>query len=336
MTFASARGDPWRLPTLAAGLLAGALVVASAARSPATFDEVSFLAALARYDLLSFEPHFPGYPFAVGLARLAAALGAEAPYAASSAFLALLAALRIQGVLGGARGALCASLSLLAPLAVREGARPMSDAAGTWLLAWALVELWRLHRSPHVRPAAWLGGAALLGAACAAKPDLLFFNSALAGALAARPAPERPAAVLAAGLGLAVPAALGVWALAAGCGGLGPATGEALRFGAGHLGDWGGGVASQHPGAGLRAARFFAALPPALGAMGGLGAAVLASTSLLLVLRAPRALRRAAVVGALPYALWVLFAQNLEHPRHLLPLLPLGCALLAHSSLLGR
>ncbi|RMG07079.1 MAG: hypothetical protein D6731_24430, partial [Planctomycetota bacterium] len=112
--------------------------------------------------------------------------------------------------------------------------------------------------------------------------------------------------------------------------------GEALRFGAGHLGDWGGGVASQQPGAGLRTARFLAALPPALGARGGLGAAVLASTSFFLALRAPRSLRRAVVVAALPYALWVLFGQNLEHPRHLLPLLPLGCALLAHSSLLGR
>lgn len=45
------------------------LRLAAAPAAPGTFDEVGFTLALTRYDLLAFEPHFPGYPLAVLLAR---------------------------------------------------------------------------------------------------------------------------------------------------------------------------------------------------------------------------------------------------------------------------
>ncbi|MBL4847397.1 MAG: hypothetical protein JKY65_17910, partial [Planctomycetes bacterium] len=55
--------------------------------------------------------------------------------------------------------------------------------------------------------------------------------------------------------------------------------------------------------------------PPLLGL---LGTALLAA----LALRAPRAWRHLAL-GVAPYGAWLVFGQNLAHPRHALPLLPI-------------
>ncbi|MGE0710626.1 MAG: hypothetical protein AB7N76_27535 [Planctomycetota bacterium] len=309
---------------LVVGLVAVAWRLALAPGAPAAFDEVSFLAALERYDLLSFEPHFPGYPLTVLLARLLAAAGAARPYAALSG-LALLVALpalfRLAG--GGWRGAWAGALFAWAPLAAREGLRPMADTLATCLVvagAALLLDARRARLGPARLGPARLGagrlgaGALLLGAAAAAKPDVALFLALLLLPCARAARPGRAAGIAA--LALAPWVAFGALALVEGCGGVERAWHEGLRFVSGHLGDWGG-LDRSAPRA------LFACAP-----LGDLGpdavAARLAGVVLLaaLALRAPRALRRAALIGAGPYGLWLLFGQNLAHPRHALPLLP--------------
>ena len=278
---------------------------------------MSFLAALERYDLLSFEPHFPGYPLAVWLARLAASLGSEAPYALVAALALLLAGAALYRLAeGGWRGVFAAGLYAWAPLSASQGLRPMADSLAASLLVLAAGAL--LPRAPSERPstARLLLGASLLGALCCAKPDHVLFLGVLALACARH---ERPARAALLGVLALLPwALLGAGALSAGCGGFEPAFQEGLRFLGGHVGEWGG----LDEGA-TRPRALHALLP--LGDFGPdapwanlLGVALLGA----LALRAPRWLRRAVLLCATPYALWWLFGQNLAHPRHALPLLP--------------
>ncbi|MCA8923365.1 MAG: hypothetical protein KDD82_16230, partial [Planctomycetes bacterium] len=127
-----------RVPGVAAWVAAALVLVGVAWRvlcaetSPGTFDEVSFLRALDQYDLLAFEPHFPGYPLAVLLARIPAALGSAAPYAWVAA--GLCGGVAPWAFVGGGRGVggvlACACLAL-APLALELGARPLADAGAS-------------------------------------------------------------------------------------------------------------------------------------------------------------------------------------------------------------
>ncbi|MCO5170661.1 MAG: hypothetical protein M9894_30390 [Planctomycetes bacterium] len=304
---------------LALAVLVGAwLRLAAAPAAPGTFDEVGFTLALARYDLLAFEPHFPGYPLAVLLARACHAAGAAAPYAVAAAALQALAAVALHVALRrGWPGALAGGLLALAPVAVIESSRATSDGIAAGLLALGLCGALAGRALP---------AGLLLGAAAAAKPDLALFLSALL----AVPRPARPRAALAAG----APLALAVVGAAAGVDGPAALALEGTRFLGGHLTDWGGGVATT---AALPRPRLALAAAPLLGGLGGrssldllLAGGVLAA----LAARAPRALRRAVLVAGLPYALWLLLGQNLANPRHTLPLLPL-LALLAGGGL-GR
>lgn len=283
------------------------LRLAAAPAAPGTFDEVGFTLALTRYDLLAFEPHFPGYPLAVLLARGCHAAGAAAPYAAAAAALQALGALALHVTLGRSwPGALAGGLLALAPVAVIESSRATSDGVAVGLLALGLCGALAGRALP---------AGLLLGAAAAAKPDLALFLSAL---LTLPPPAHRRAALAA--LAALVVATVGA---AAGAGGAVALATEGARFLGGHLTDWGGGVAATAAPGGPRLAL---AAAPLLGGLGGATPlALLLAGGLLgaLAARAPRPLRRAALVAGLPYALWLLLGQNLANPRHALPLLPL-------------
>lgn len=302
-----------RVAALGLGLAGSALLLLAASPAPATFDECSFQAALSAWDLLAFEPHFPGYPVAVLAARLASAAGATAPYAAVVAALLPLAALLLhRGAGGGAGGLLAAGLLALCPLLLREGARPMADGTGTLLLAAALATAVR-------RDPAALSGL-FMGLAAGARPDLLPWL-ALGPALALdAPAGRRARTLAWFAAGAAGPLLLALSLAAAGAGGPESLLAEGARFLRGHLLEWGGGVGAAAPPA---AGRLELLLAPgeALGGAGWLRAPGLALL-LLLALRAPRRLRRGAVLAGLPYLLWLVLAQNPDQPRHALPLLP--------------
>lgn len=299
----------------AAAALGGAARLLAAPAAPGSFDEVGFTVALERYDLLAFEPHFPGYPLAVLLARGAAGLGAAAPYAAVAAGLALVAALALHVALGrGWGGALAGGLLALAPTAVLTSSRATSDGVALGLLGLAFAALARASRGGWGRSG--LAGA-LLACVAAAKPDLVLLLPALA--LSARP--------WAAAAGALCVLCAAAMALIPGAGGVAPLLAEAARFTAGHLGDWGGGVLASATVGGPRPLLVLASLCQALGANDLLGALVAGAALASLTLLAPRRARRAAVVACLPYAAWLLLGQNLADPRHVLPLLVPAAAL---------
>lgn len=310
------RATPGLLLPLLLALAGGALALGRAPTTPGSFDECSFVAALGAWDLLAFEPHFPGYPLAVLGARALAEAGASAPYAALAALLLVPAALALhRGAGGGAGGALAAGLFVLAPLCLREVARPMADASAAALLAVALGAAAASARG-------WPAGASLAGlatgAAAGTKPDLLpWLTLGLPLVLAAPPGARRRAG-LAFALPAALPLALATWLAAGAAGGAGPLLHEGRRFLSGHLFEWGGAVSAAPAAPG--ASRLGALLLPGQ----AWGAPALPGALLLLALaaRAPRDLRRGAVLASLPYALWAVLGQNPDQPRHALPLLP--------------
>lgn len=321
--------DVPRLPAFllaVVALSALAFRLALAPATPVTFDEVSFLLALERYDLLAFEPHFPGYPLTVLLARGTQSLGGQSlaattPYAALNAAVllpALIALFHLAG--GGWRGLWAATLFAWAPLPVHEALRPLADTLAASLALVALALLIPA-RSALPRLGRLLLGAGVLGASAAAKPDHALLLAFLIMPLW-RSASRGPALTGASAIVLAW-AGFGLAALAAGCGGLEPALQEGLRFLGGHFNEWGG-LAESSPRI-LYAAALLADFAPSEGlGWGSLGirlASVLALAAA--ALRAPRWLRRAVLVGALPYAAWLLFGQTLSHPRHALVLVPL-------------
>jgi len=312
-----------RLPALllvAVAVSAIAFRLATAPSTPATFDEVSFLIALERYDLLAFEPHFPGYPLTVLLARAAQGLGAQTPYAALNAAVlvpALMALFRLAG--GSWRGLWAATLFAWAPLAVHEALRPLSDTLAASLAVVAIALLIPPRGAPRL--GRLMLGALVLGASAAAKPDHALLLAFLI--LPLRRCVSRGLAWAGVSAIVLAWAGFGLAALAAGCGGLEPALEEGFRFLGGHLGEWGG-LAESSPRIVYAAAPLGDFAPTEDTGWGSLGirlASVLALSAA--ALRAPRWLRRALLIGALPYALWLLFGQTLSHPRHALVLAPL-------------
>ena len=308
-------GERWGWVGAAAlGGLGGLAALACARPAPGSFDECSFQAALTAWDLLAFEPHFPGYPLCVLGARLLAGAGAAAPYAALAALLLPLSALALyRGAGGGLGGLVAAGLFALAPSCVREAARPMADVAGAACLAVALGLA--AAYGPRAALAVGLGA----GAAAGVKPDLLPWLTLGLPVCLAAPRADRARVGLCFALGAAAPLLVALTLAAEGAGGLGPLLREGRRFLGGHLFEWGGGVTAAASGS-----RLGAVIP--LGQAAGATTTAAATGTLLglllLAARAPRWARRGAALAGLPYLAWALLGQNPDQPRHALPLLP--------------
>jgi hypothetical protein len=294
------------------------VVVASAAlllplvlalRLPASLDGqdgVNFALALADYDVGLEQPHFPGYPVYIALARALGALGLREELALALPGIALAPALvvavftlaRAAGVASGVASA-AALLVALHPLVWSEGARPRPDLLGTcgaWICL-ALAARARAHAS---------GGA--LGLALGVRLDL----AAVAGLLVALPAGARRRAL--AGLALGIAIWLPLFALA-----VAPTFPlDAAEFLRGHFADFG----SSLLGASGRAPSRARAAGEALLALGP-GVAALAAAAIGFG-RMPAALSRLLLCALAPYALWVACGQNLSNARHWLPLVPVA------------
>ncbi|HEX2574041.1 MAG TPA: hypothetical protein VH877_31115 [Polyangia bacterium] len=310
-------------------------------------DAVNFALALDDFDLSRYQPHFPGYPVYVALARTATWVAPDAPRALAGpgALMMVIAGLATWRALAGLAGSLAAFagslLLILCPRLVVEATKPTSDALGAaWLvvaLASLLVALNAPAGSPAQRRELVLAGAALgllLGIRLSYMPFVLSLGLVLA-AIRARP---RVVLMAAAGLGAGVLAWAGplLWVV-----GPRPLWRLASEFLVGHFSRWGGTAWTQPTGR-------FELLARGLGplGMGTLGAGWGGPTRMLLTVlllfglgglawelyeqhRAPAA-RRAALLTStlvLPYLAWVLLAQNLARPRHLLPLALIFAAL---------
>jgi hypothetical protein len=318
---------------IGASLLVGAARWLARARVPDDYDSIGFQRGLQHFDLARLQPHFPGYPVYVALGQAAVRLGLV-PLAAATLISSLAAAATAAAVwrLGAAltattsaattanpRAGGWAALALYAAawLPWQLGGAALSDATATAFVALAFAAL-----TVEGAPLAALAGAAMalaVGTRASYWPLLVSF----AVVVARRPLQRR--AALAGGV-----AGLVAW-LAPFVAVVGPTA--LVRLGrthlVGHFTSWGGSIATQ-PDVPLRLWAFARAL-----VHDGLFAhwLALALAAPLVVwcarpLFAPR-LRRLALVVAAPYGAWVLLAQNVvEQPRHLLPLVTLGCAAL--------
>lgn len=139
---------------LAVILSAAAISLYYASPMPRTWDEVDFVLALDRYDLLAMQPHFPGYPYFIlggwlahqGIANPAQALSVFNAVAGLSAAvpMALLARRLTQSGGGAAASLLLPALVLTSPYVWLMASRPMSEAAGLAALWWFL---WSVRRA---------------------------------------------------------------------------------------------------------------------------------------------------------------------------------------------
>jgi 4-amino-4-deoxy-L-arabinose transferase-like glycosyltransferase len=307
-------------------------------------DSIRFLLAVDRFDIGDYRPHFPGYPVFVALGKVFNAFIADATR--SLAYLcALCGALLVfpvylvARVLWGRQAGLIASvLVVVNPMLWLYSEKLLSDTPGLLFLFSAFACFF----VGVVRERRWLilSGCLLIGLTLGVRLSYFPFVFTLLGlSLWARQGVF--AASIAVFLGVLlwlVPMVLASdWTTLVARGAV---------QGAGHFATWGGSVATV-PDLGLR----FAMLGWELLALGlntwwnDRPLIFIVPTLALLICFSIYVLRgfRAEVLGriwlwtllALPYGLWIFFAQNITvKPRHALPLVVL--ALLAVASALAR
>jgi hypothetical protein len=265
------------------------------------------------FDLARLQPHFPGYPVYVALARvahlvLARPLDAATAVSAAASAATALAVWRLARASSetAAWGAL--ALYAAASLPWLTGGSAGSDATAAALAAWSWVAL--AERRGAI-------GALLVGLMLGARASYWPLALSWAIGFALEGAPRwKPAlacfVVATAAWAMPLVALVGARPLLA----LGRVH---LR---GHFASWGGSLATR-PGVATRALAFARDwLYDGLAPRGWALATLLTLVAVGVALRPPsrRALAWAALVAA-PYAIWVFAAQNvLEQPRHLLPL----------------
>lgn len=283
-------------------------------------DAANFAAALSSFAPSAQAPHWPGYPVYVLAAKLFAALGAND-----------VAALALPGVVGfvvaayllyrgiasrfGDRAALLVSVVFaFFPGAVTVGAAPKSDGLGLAMLAAAIgVAL-----LPSVRARAGAAAIAGLGLGVRLSWWPLFLGVAL---LAAARDDDEPVDLAPLGA-FALGNALWFVGLVVAVGGL--PIGDIVAFGQGHVGTWGVPDVS----------RFERAIAIAKGAVETAGLPIIAlAFAALFAMRSTDTSKPkrgiAWVAGTLvAYGAWVLLAQNVNNPRHLVPLV-LGLTMVA-------
>ncbi|NOU84496.1 hypothetical protein GC102_01715 [Paenibacillus sp. LMG 31460] len=333
------------LALFAAAVIAGVTCLSIVYASPfaRTWDEVDFTLALHRYDLLAMQPHFPGYPYFIlggwiinqWLNNPIIALSVFNTLAAlSSAVPMFLLANRLTD--SGMKSLLLPALVLSSPYIWLMSSRPMSECAGMALLWWFL---WSI-RFAMDRPGSMLRhGLALLMFGFLMGTRLSFFPYGLAlvplwygiwqyGARGWQRWLRMGCSALAAllfqllwiaGLVLSEGTLAGFWKLS-------------LAFVEGHFSEWGGGIISTPMPLGERIYQLigYNLLGSAL-----LGGSILIGLWLVIMVAAAVIGRRFALpsvqgnenhryifwlVGcAVLYTLWALFGQNIEKPRHIVP-----------------
>lgn len=323
-----------------AGLAVAAGMLAVTPSRLEELDAINFALALDDYDLSRYQPHFPGYPVYIVLARVATWVSPDAPRALAwpGALVAAIAGLATWRALAGFAGSLAALagalLLILCPRLMVEATKPTSDALGAAWLVVALASLLTALTAPAESSAQrheLVLAAAALGLLLGIRLSYMPFVFSLGLALAAVRARPRTLALAAAGLCTGVLAWAGplVWVV-----GPRPLWHLGSEFLVGHFSRWGGTAWTEPAGRFELLARGLG--PLGLGTLGaGFGGPARVLLSVLIVSglgglawefhvrRRDASARRCALLAAalvLPYLAWVLLAQNLARPRHLLPL----------------
>lgn len=329
---------------------------------PTGWDDVDFALALQQYDLSRMQPHFPGYPIYILTAHLFYVWLHDPYYALTvlSAAAGGLTALPLWLLFSQAASIRVARLAVwiyaIAPLPLISGIQPMSDSLGALLAAWLAYLTWQAvaaDRGGENKVSSFvyltLAGV-ILGLLLGVRISYLALSSLWIWAVwqvavkSAQPIRQRMRAVASSAV-----AALGIclaWltAMAVSEGGVDSFLALAFSFTEGHFTDWGG--VYQAGTSFWERLRIFVFRQLGAAGLGTVwtdagGWRWLPTAILLLSLfgwmRAGRLLvgrhmiARRLVDGrfliflsiwVIPYLLWAFFAQNIEKPRHILPILP--------------
>ncbi|HZG88093.1 nucleoporin-interacting protein [Paenibacillus sp.] len=333
-------------PLLASALFAaalGALRLMYASPYAASWDAVDFALALDRFDLLAMQPHAPGYPFFVLPAMLLRPLFGGDAVAALAAVGALLYASAVVPMYRLAREALparpAAGVVMLMQAASYPGlsaALPMSEAAAVGALWWYVYAAFAAFRAP--RFAVRLLPAALFGLLMGIRLSYVAFALPL---LPLWLRELRASRLRAAAFAAVAAAAQLLWlgALAASEGSAAGFVQLSLEFARGHFADWGGAATAEASAPlGERLIRLVGYNLLWVGLCGGSAwnAAALGALAAFAAFAASRrrgrsaAFRRRAsadraawgwlAAAFAAYFAWALLAQNVDKPRHILPL----------------
>jgi len=330
----------WAIAAFAAALCV--LRIAWSAPYAASWDAVDFALALDRFDLLAMQPHFPGYPFfvAAGMAlrpwlggdAVAALAGAGALAYASAVWPMYRLARALMPAWPAAAAAALLQASSYAGLAA---ALPMSEAAAAGALWWFWSAAFAAYRSP--RFAVRLLPVFVFGVLMGIRLSYVAFGLLLVP-LFVREWRERRLRGF--GFLLAAGVAQLVWvaALVASEGSVGGFLTLGVEFARGHFADWGGAATAE---ASAPLPERFVALVVRnwlwIGVCGGSvwNAVALGAGAVAALAGSLAGARRGADRGAsspdaaalrwiaaacAAYFLWALFAQNVDKPRHMLPL----------------
>lgn len=337
---------PVLLALFAISVIAGVTCLSLLYASPyvRTWDEVDFTLALHRYDLLAMQPHFPGYPYFIlggwfinqWMNNPTVALSIFNTLAAfSSAIPMFLLAHRLTG--SGIKSLLLPALVLSSPYIWLMSSRPMSECAGMAMLWWFLWSIRFAMDRPH---SVLRHGLALLMFSFLMGIRLSFFPFGLAlvplwyslwrqKSIGWRRWLRLGGSALAAGLfqliwvaGLVLSEGnvAGFWKLS-------------LAFVEGHFSEWGGGVISTPMPIGERIFQLFGHNLLGSALFGGsilIGLCFGCIVVMILVVRRFVAVPKEPnkenrhyliwLVGcAAFYSLWALMGQNIEKPRHIVP-----------------
>lgn len=301
------------------------------------WDEVDFALAMRDYDVVADQPHFPGYPVFIWLCYLARTVTHDDIRALTltSAISGGLATLPLyyltRDMCSQRTAALTAGLFVVNPLCWLQSERAMSDTTGLFFLLLSLFILHRAYIAPDTAGVTLPAGAALFGITLGVRlsylPFLFFLGYVAVHALVGT-ASKKDCLYVTSGtfiLGTLVwlaPLATNV----AGAKGL---SSLAVAFAGGHFADWGGSIITAPDpfyrlkqvlhclfchGLGLRLQASLCV---------GITAAIFAAGVIISLRNALRGAKVGLVFALiLPYMLWVFFVQNVEKPRHVLPLIP--------------
>lgn len=322
---------------LALALAGIALRVPFTRNFPGEWDEVDFVLAVSDYNIILEQPHFPGYPVFIWGGQILNLITHDAVKALtlSSAVLGGLTALPLyclaRDMYSRKAAVLAACLFIVNPLCWLMSERAMSDTAGLFFLLLSVFVLHRARLFPDNTAIYLPLGTALMGVTLGVRLSYFPFLALLGyifvrhfGEYGARRVCIRTLCAFVLGtLFWVVPLANSV-------AGLDRLSSQAVVFAGGHFADWGGSIVTSPDllcrlervlwclfccglGVWWRDASYMSLIPTTIFFAG-----------LVVSLRIPSQEPRTGLIFAvfLPYALWVFFAQNVEKPRHMLPLIP--------------
>lgn len=301
-----------------------------------TWDQVDFSLALSRFDLLTMQPHFPGYPyFILGGMLFQSIFKWPAPesLAAFNSFLYLSAALPMFLI---ARKSLNATKSLVAVAVVQSAVfinvivvQPMSEGAAlaiVWWFLWSLIEA----RNREEVFWKWLPSF-LFGIMLGVRLSYIVFGAGLLlmwlEEWRSAPKNRRVVQLLTSIFWACIFQLIWVGGLIGSVGGVSSFFKLAFSFTGGHFNDWGGAVSSADIPFGERIITlfFYNLIWTGLCGQSYFVLSFIALAAVLIAIRVSTGKAVSAggrvlcIIGGI-YFLWALFAQNIDKPRHTVPI----------------